>query len=256
MTLDGDIAMVTGASRGLGAEIARTLGREGARVAVTARRLADAQTIAGEITEAGGTAIAVACDVADPASVVAAVAEIGQRLGPPTILINNAGVIAPLGDFHETDVDLWSTNITVNLVGAAAAAQAVLADMLAAGGGRIVNISSGAARNAIAGWGAYSVAKAGLLMLGRVLDAEYGDRGIRVFGFAPGIIDTDMQGDIRAAGVGPTAGLPRAALAHPGEPARAVAFLCTPASDPFAGQELDIRAPDFRAAAGLAPLPS
>jgi len=256
MKLDGEIAIVTGASRGLGAEIARALGNAGAAVAVTARRVAEAARVANEISAAGGKAIGVACDVADPASVRQAVAEVRERLGAPTILVNNAGVIEPLGAFHEAEPADWATNITVNLAGPAVAAQAVLPDMLAAGRGTIVNISSGAARVPIAGWGAYSVAKAGLTMLGRVLDAEYAGRGIRVFGFAPGLVDTDMQAAIRASGVGPTAKLPREKLAHPREPADAVVFLCTPAATPFAGDEVDIRGAEFRAAAGLPPLPS
>jgi NAD(P)-dependent dehydrogenase (short-subunit alcohol dehydrogenase family) len=255
LKLDGEIAIVTGAARGLGAEIARALAGAGAAVAVTARREKAARVVADEIAAAGGKAIGIACDVADRASVERAVAEVRERLGPATILINNAGVIEPLGTLHETELEAFSANIAVNLVGAAATAQAVLPGMLAAGHGTIVNISSGAARSAFAGWGAYCVAKAGLAMLGKVLAAEYGDKGIRVFGFAPGIVDTDMQTTIRAAGIGPTASLPRERLAHPRVPAAAVVFLCSGASDRFAGKEVDIRSPNFRAAAGLKPLP-
>ena len=92
-------------------------------------------------------------------------------------------------------------------------------------------------------------------MLTRSVHMEYGDQGIRIFGFAPGVVDTDMQGAIRASGINPVSKLPRTSLAPPEEPARAIAWLCTPAADALAGQELDIRAPDLRAAAGLAPLP-
>ena len=91
-------------------------------------------------------------------------------------------------------------------------------------------------------------------MLTRSVHMEYGDKGIRVFGLAPGVVDTDMQGAIRASGINPVSKLPRASLAPPVEPARAIAWLCTPAADALAGQELDIRAPDLRAAAGLPPL--
>ncbi|MEP2743962.1 SDR family NAD(P)-dependent oxidoreductase, partial [Bauldia litoralis] len=98
MTLDGEIALVTGASRGIGAEIARALGRAGAAVAVTARRQAAAETVADGIVAEGGKAIALACDVGDQASIATAVAEVTDRLGAPTILINNAGLIDPLGD--------------------------------------------------------------------------------------------------------------------------------------------------------------
>ncbi len=91
-------------------------------------------------------------------------------------------------------------------------------------------------------------------MLTRSVHMEYGGQGIRVFGFAPGVVDTDMQGAIRASGINPVSKLPRESLAPAAEPARAVAWLCTPAADVLAGQELDIRAPDLRAAAGLPPL--
>ncbi|MEQ9692408.1 MAG: SDR family oxidoreductase [Bauldia litoralis] len=253
MTLDGEIALVTGASRGIGAEIARARGRAGAAVTVTARQQAAAETVADGIVADGGKAIALACVVGDLASIATAGAEVTKRLGAPTILINNAGVIDPLGDFHAIDIADWSTNLTVNLTGPAVAAQAVLPAMLAAGRGTIVNISSGVAQFPVAGWGAYCVAKAGLMMLGQVLDAEYGDRGIRVFGLAPGLVDTDMQGTIRAAGVGPTAGMTRVQLTPPEEPANAVVFLCGSGGDAFTGLELDLRDADFRAALGLDP---
>jgi NAD(P)-dependent dehydrogenase (short-subunit alcohol dehydrogenase family) len=124
--------------------------------------------------------------------------------------------------------------------------------MLSAGRGTIINVSSGAAHRPLPGWSAYCAAKAGLAMLTRALAAEYGEQGIRVFGFAPGIVDTDMQATIRASGIGPVAKLPREALSNPREPAEAIAFLASSASSALSGQELDIRNPEFRAAAGLA----
>ena len=127
--------------------------------------------------------------------------------------------------------------------------------MLKDGRGTIVNISSGAAHRAMEGWSAYCASKAGLAMLTKSLALEYGPLGIRVFGFAPGIVDTDMQASIRASGIGPLAKLPRNMLASPSEPAAAIAFLCSTGGASFAGQELDIRNADFRAAAGLKPLP-
>ena len=202
----------------------------------------------------GGKAIAFACDVSDVASVDAAVAATRSKAGVVTILVNNAGIITPIGDLHETDPLEWARNVHVNLSGAAAAAHAVLPGMIAAQRGTIINISSGAAHRPLPGWSAYCAAKAGLAMLTRDLAAEYADKGIRVFGFAPGVVDTDMQATVRASGVGPVAKLPREALSSPREPAAAIAFLASPAGDRFAGQELDVRNPDLRAAAGLAPL--
>ncbi len=256
MRLDGEIAIVTGAGRGLGAEIARALAGAGAAVAVTARQLGSAMAIADQIKSASGKAAAVSCDVANAGSIAAAVAATKDEFGAPTILVNNAGVIQPLGPLHAADDEAIAANIEINLLGPAMMAQAVLPAMEAAGRGTIVNISSGAAQKAIPGWGAYCVAKAGLAMLGRVLAAEHEANGIRVFGFAPGIVDTGMQADIRAAGIGPTATLTPDDLAHPREPAAAVVFLCTQGSTPFAGDEVDVRDPAFRAAAGLAATPA
>ena len=127
----------------------------------------------------------------------------------------------------------WAANVTANLVGAANAARAVLPAMLAAGRGTIVNLSSGAAHIPIAGWGAYCAAKAGLAMLTKTLAAEYGEKGIRVFGFAPGLVDTAMQEAIRAAGIGPVAKLPREKLTSPREPAEAIAFLVSQRGRPL-----------------------
>jgi NAD(P)-dependent dehydrogenase (short-subunit alcohol dehydrogenase family) len=126
--------------------------------------------------------------------------------------------------------------------------------MVAQGGGTIVNISSGAAHRPQEGWSAYCAGKAGLAMLTRSIHLEYGTQGIRIFGFAPGVVDTDMQVAIRASGINPVSKLPRESLAPASEPARAIAWLCTPAADALAGQELDVRNPDLRAAVGLPPI--
>ena len=254
MRLEGEIAFITGAGRGIGAEAARALAHEGATVVITARKRADAEGVAADIVGGGGKAIALACDVSDVSSVDAAVAAAQSKAGPVSILVNNAGVIGPIGELHETDPHEWARNVHVNLSGAAAAAHAVLPGMLSANRGTIINVSSGAAHRPLPGWSAYCAAKAGLAMLTRALAADYADKGIRVFGLAPGLVDTEMQGAIRASGIGPVAKLPRESLSSPREPAAAIAFLASSGGDRFVGQELDIRNPDFRIAAGLAPL--
>jgi NAD(P)-dependent dehydrogenase (short-subunit alcohol dehydrogenase family) len=104
------------------------------------------------------------------------------------------------------------------------------------------------------GWSAYCAGKAGLAMLTQCIAKEYGPRGIRAFGFAPGVVDTDMQGAIRASGINPVSQLPRASLAPPDQPGWAIAWLCTPEAAAMAGQEVDIRHDTFRRAAGLEPL--
>lgn len=257
MRLAGEIAIVTGAARGIGAATALALARDGAAVAVTARTLADAEKVAGEISAAGGRAAAIPCDVADARSIHHAVEWTERLLGAPTILVNNAGRIAPIAKLADIEPHDWAAVIGINLIGAALAARAVLKVMLVHGRGTIVNVSSGAASRAMEGWSAYCASKAGLAMLTRSLALEYGGVGIRVFAFAPGIVDTEMQASIRASGVGSLAKLPRNMLASPGEPAQAIAFLCSPGGTEFAGRhEIDIRDAAFRAAVGLKPLPA
>ena len=250
MELAGAVAIVTGAGRGIGAETARHLAALGARVAVTARRLADAQAVSSECPGS----LAIACDVADARSVADMMGRTAEALGRPTVLINNAGTIAPIGRFETLDPEEFAASVRTTLIGAAFCARAALPHFLAAGGGRIVNLSSGAAHAPLEGWSAYCAAKAGLAMLTRSLALEFGGSGVRVFGFAPGVVDTQMQAEIRASGINRVSKLPRGSLAPAAEPARAIAFLCTGRSDAFAGGEVDIREPGFRLAAGLAPI--
>ncbi|MDQ0474471.1 SDR family NAD(P)-dependent oxidoreductase [Labrys wisconsinensis] len=247
--LDGEVAVVTGAGRGIGAATAGALARAGARVVVTARRLEDAERVAAALP--GGRGLALACDVGDAGGIAAMVAQARERAGDPTILVNNAGVIAPIGPLHAVEAEAWAAGIATTLTGAALAARAVLPGMLARGGGRIVNLSSGAAHKPLEGWSAYCCAKAGLTMLTRSLATDYAGQGILAFGFAPGVVDTGMQAEIRASGINPVSRIPRESLAAVEEPAAAIAFLCTPAGDAFAGGEVDIRDAAFREAAGL-----
>ncbi len=220
--LAGEVALVTGAARGIGAETCRALAAAGARVVVTARSLADAQAVAGPIP----SALALACDVADPRSVEAALAQAARAFATPSILVNNAGVIAPIGRLSEVDPEAFAAAIRTTLAGAAFAARAVLPAMAAAGRGVIVNLSSGAAHRPLEGWSAYCAAKAGLAMLTRAIQLEYGPAGIRAIGLIPGVVDTGMQAEIRASGLNPVSRLAREQLAPASEPAAAIAFLC------------------------------
>ena len=242
LDLSGKTALVTGGNRGIGLAAVRELARAGARVTFTARSQANADAA---LRELDGTAEARVCDVTDRAG-MAALLEPGVD-----ILVNNAGVIGPIGRITEVDPAEWARNIEVNLTAAFAATQSALRGMLERGGGTVVNLSSGAARNAMEGWSAYCSGKAGLAMLTQCIAKEYGDQGIRAFGFAPGVVDTDMQVAIRASGINPVSQIPRGNLAPPEEPAWAIAWLCTPEADSFAGQEVDIRLEPFRRAAGL-----
>jgi NAD(P)-dependent dehydrogenase (short-subunit alcohol dehydrogenase family) len=247
MTLTGKTALVTGGNRGIGLATVRALAEAGAEVHFTARsaaNLAAAQRDLGEIRATG--------HLANMTDRIAMATVLDQGFD---ILINNAAVIGPIGRILDVSAEDWAQGIDINLTSAFHATQRALGHMVAKGGGTIVNISSGAAHRPQEGWSAYCAGKAGLAMLTRSIHLEYADHGIRVFGFAPGVVDTDVQGAIRASGINPVSKLPRESLAPPNEPARAIAWLCTPAADALAGQELDVRAPDLRAAAGLPSLP-
>lgn len=249
-SLEGEIAIVTGGARGIGAATAVALAEAGARVIVTARRVADAEKVAEQIE--GG--VSLPCDVADPIAIEWLVKEVERRLSAPTILINNAGLIGPIGRLDQVDPISFAANINATLTGAALMARAVLPGMLARGRGTIVNLSSGAAHRPLEGWTAYCAAKAGLAMVTQSIALEYAASGIRVFGFAPGVVDTGMQVEIRASGINPVSQLARSSLADPAVPAKVIALLCGPVGDPFAGQEIDIRNAALRAACGLPPI--
>jgi 3-oxoacyl-[acyl-carrier protein] reductase len=249
--LKGKVALVTGASRGLGEGAARALAGAGASVMLVARDGALVTNVARDITTKGGRAEAIACDVSDYAAVQKIVAETRSRLGGLDILVNNAGIIEPIAEIASSDPKAWAQNITINLVGAYNAVRAVLPHMLANGGGTIVNVSSGAAYRPLEGWSAYCSGKAGLAMLTRAIELETKGKGIRVFGFSPGTIDTDMQVKIRASGMNMISQIPRANLSPVEHAVRGLLHLCTKASDDLIGQDASMRDDAFRKRIGL-----
>jgi 3-oxoacyl-[acyl-carrier protein] reductase len=192
--LGAHVALVTGASRGIGAAVALTLAESGAAVAVNYReRAGDADAVVARIKAGGGRAIAVAADVSQAAAVAAMVEQVASALGPIDILVNNAGVAIVRGvdDLTEDDFD---RTIAVNLKSAFLCTQAVLPAMRARKWGRIVNISSGAARGAGAIGVHYNASKAGLEGLTRGYAARLVKEGITVNAVAPSLIETDMMG--------------------------------------------------------------
>lgn len=250
--LAGKVAIVTGGSRGIGAAAAGALAASGAAVALLARDGAAAAGIADAIIEQGGDACGLGCDVADYDAVEAAVAAAARRFGRPDILVNNAGVIEPIGLLARSDPAAWRRNIEVNLVGAYNVVRATLPRMIELGGGTIINVSSGAAHRALEGWSAYCSGKAGLAMLTSAVALETGRSGVRAFGLSPGVIDTDMQGRIRASGINRISRIPRAELAPAAHPAAAIVYLCSEAADDLAGREVSLLDPELRRRIGLA----
>jgi 3-oxoacyl-[acyl-carrier protein] reductase len=250
-TLAGKVAIVTGASRGIGAAAALALGEAGASVMLAARDAAQIEANTQRITAAGGKAASIACDVADYAACQRLVQQTTQRFGAPDILVNNAGVIEPIGAIATTDPTEWARSIEINLIGAYYAIRAVLPGMLERLHGDIINVSSGAALRPQEGWSAYCSCKAGLAMVTRSIDLEHRIAGIRVFGFQPGTTDTDMQVAIRASGINPISQIPREQLTPVAHPARAIVYLCTKEADDLAGKEFSLRDEDFRRRIGL-----
>ncbi len=228
------------------------MAKAGASLVLTARDAAQIETVAQAVTRDGGTAIGIGCDVSDWNAVQHVVAETQRRFGKIDALINNAGVIEPIAVTAESDPAAWAHSIEINLIGAYYVLRAVLPPMLAAGGGTIVNISSGAAFNPQEGWSAYCSAKAGLAMLTRQIVLEHAAQGIRVFGFQPGPTDTDMHVVNRAFGINPISKIPRENLTPVAHPAAAIVYLCTSAADDLAGKEFSLRDEAFRSRLNLA----
>ncbi|MGY3616781.1 3-oxoacyl-[acyl-carrier protein] reductase [Bradyrhizobium sp. USDA 10063] len=192
-TLRGHVALVTGGSRGIGAAIVHALADQGAAVAINYReRAGEADALAKAITASGGKAIAIAADVSQGPAVAQLVQRATAELGPIDILVNNAGIAITRGVDDLTEADFDQT-ITVNLKSVFLCTQAVLPAMRAKQWGRIINISSGAARGAGAIGPHYNASKAGVEGLTRGYAARLVKEGITVNAVAPSLIETDMM---------------------------------------------------------------
>lgn len=222
------VALVTGASRGIGRAIAERLGASGHRVAVNYRTGSDAaDEVVAAIEAAGGEAMAVGGDVGDADAVAAMFSSIEEGLGPVEILVNNAGVTAD-DLLLRMSPDAWDRVIQTNLTSAYLCTKAALRAMLRARWGRVITITSVAGITGNPGQGNYAAAKAGLIGFTKSIAKEVGSRGITVNAVAPGFIDTDMTGslgdEVREA-VMPAIALGR--FGSPNEVAAAVGYLAS-----------------------------
>jgi 3-oxoacyl-[acyl-carrier protein] reductase len=236
--LGGEIALVTGASRGIGAAIAAELAALGATVIGTATTESGAAAIGERLAAAGGAGRVL--DVTDPAAVDALIESIGKQFGPPGILVNNAGITRDQLLMRMKDDD-WQAIIDTNLSSVFRTSKAVLRGMMKARRGRIVNIASVIGLTGNPGQSNYAAAKAGIIGFSKSLAREVGSRGITVNVVAPGFIDTDMTRALPEAQR--EALLGQIALGRLGEAAdiaRAVAFLVGPAASYITGETLHV----------------
>ncbi|HLZ72952.1 MAG TPA: 3-oxoacyl-[acyl-carrier-protein] reductase [Dehalococcoidia bacterium] len=239
--LRGRVALVTGASRGIGSAIARALGAAGCGVVVNYRGSREAAAaVAAAVEAAGGRALAVAGDVADPSAVEALFDAAQAGLGPIDILVNNAG-IAQDGLLLRMSVDDWDRVLDVNLRGAFLCTKSALRGMIRRRWGRIVNVSSVVGLMGNAGQANYAAAKAGLLGLTRATAREVASRGITVNAIAPGFVETDMTATLtEAQREAVLREVPLARFAQPQEIAPAVVFLATEGAAYITGQVLSV----------------
>jgi 3-oxoacyl-[acyl-carrier protein] reductase len=239
--LTGCVVLVTGSSRGIGAEVAVKAAVEGATVAVHYNRSRDgAERTVERIRAAGGAADAFEADVADGAQAEGLVARVLERHGRLDGLVNNAGRTL-VGPFLETSVDTWEEVIRTDLTAAFHTCRAVLPSMVERGNGSIVNIASRLGQIGVAETAAYSAAKAGLIGLTRALAKEFGPRGIRVNAVAPGVTVTEMTTDLVDSEEGRRrlGDMPLGRFGRADEVAEAVIFLLSDASSLFLGQTLN-----------------
>ncbi len=240
MTLENDIAFVSGASRGIGREIALALGAQGATVVGTATSDKGAGNISAYLREAGITGMGVAMDVTDQASVEAALEKAGAEYGAPTILVNNAGITRDNLLMRMKDEE-WEAIINTNLTSIYRLSKAVLRGMMKARRGRIISIASVVGVSGNAGQTNYAAAKAGVIGFSKSLAREVGSRGITVNVVAPGFIDTDMTRALpEAQREALLSQIPLGRLGDPAEIAHAVTFLASPGAAYITGETIHV----------------
>ena len=242
LPLQGQIALVTGASRGIGAAIATTLAASGADVAITARDATSLHATAAQVAATSRRCLPVACEVTDAASVDAAATQIEATFGPVDILVNNAGVNIPRLALEATEAQ-WDTILDTNLKGAFLCSQRVGRTMVERRSGRIVNISSAAGLIPALERVAYCSSKAGLIMLTRVLALEWAQYGITVNAVAPTFVETELAAQtLNRPGVREywERTIPLGRIATTSDVAAAVRYLVSPEASFITGEVLSV----------------
>jgi len=235
------IAVVTGGGQGIGREIALGLARRGATVIVADWNLAAAEAVSNEIRASGGSAMVVEVDISDAAQVEAMVQRVLDAYGRIDILINNAA-IGHAKPFLEISLEEWNRVLAINLTGQFLCAQAVARAMVQRGGGRIVNVASISGQRGGTGRAAYGAAKAGVILLTRVMAVELAARGIAVNAISPGPTETDQvrQCHDDATRAAYYERLPIRRYADPAEIAKAALFLASDEASFVSGHILNV----------------
>ena len=230
--LAGRVAVITGASSGIGEATAKRLAAAGAKVAVLARRADRLEKLVNEIEESGGTALAVAADVTDADALRDAAARIANDLGTVDLLFNNAGVMLP-APVEELPIEQWRQQIDINISGLMNAVAAFVPQLIAAadekGVADLINTSSIAAQNIFPNFAVYSGTKAYVTHMSRTLRAELGAKNVRVSAVEPGIVETELQGHVTDAGAQEWLESTRGQIdwLAPGDVAEAITFLAS-----------------------------
>ncbi len=239
--LDGQVALVTGASRGIGKAVSRGLAEAGAKVVLASRKQSDLDAVSKEIASSGGEAYAVAAHTGKVEDIKTLVRKAVEHYGRIDVLVNNAGTNPVFGPILNVDEKVWDKIFEVNVRGFFFLSKEVAAVMGGAGGGRIINMSSVAGIRPGLGLGAYSVSKAGVIMLTRVLAQEWASMNIRVNTIAPGVIKTRFAEAIHGT---PEIveeilkGLPIKRLGEPHDIVGTALFLASEASSYITGQTI------------------
>jgi len=249
--LQNKVAIITGASKGIGAATAKRMAELGVKVVLTARSQEALNELANDMNTSGGEALAVACDVSDYNQVNSAIAQTIMKFGKIDIVVNNAGLIDPIGRITDVAPDDWGKVIDVNVKGIFNMLHATLPGMEARGQGTIINISSGAAYGAMEGWSHYCSSKAAALMLTKATHTEYAGKGIRAVGLSPGTVATDMQVNIKASGINPVSTLEVSDHIPPAWVAQAICWLATEDAREFDGDDVSLRDEAIRKRCGL-----
>ena len=192
MRLQGQVAIITGAGRGIGRAIALAYASEGAKVALAARNEADLGESVAAVAEIGGEAIAVRTDVTSQMATQRLARRVVEEFGRIDVLVNNAGTSGPIGPLQDNNIDDWVDTINVNLTGTFLVCRAVIPAMLEQGGGRIINLSGAGVANAWSNMSAYCASKAGVVRMTEVLAQELEGKGIMVNALGPGSVHTSM----------------------------------------------------------------